>query len=121
MEIQGIKPSRPLTHDLLKALVEALGAEVIRIIINDLKEGTFYARIHLRRNGEELDIDSRPSDAIALAVRWGAPIYVAEKVIEKASVVTDEGAEGEVKRFREFLDQLKPEDFHKKPPEEEGN
>ncbi len=84
MEIQGIKPSRPLTHDLLKALVEALGAEVVRIIINDLKEGTFYARIHLCRNGEELDIDSRPSDAIALAVRWGAPIYVAEKVIEKA-------------------------------------
>ncbi len=112
MEIQGIKPTRPLTHDLIKSLTEILDAEVTRVVINNLKDGTFYARIHLQKGQEDLDIDSRPSDAIALAVRVGAPIYVTENVMEKASIITEEGAEGELDRFRDFLKDIKPEDFH---------
>ncbi len=111
MEIQGIKPTRPLTHDLLKALIDTLKVKLKRVIINDLREGTFYAQIHLLQDGEEIEIDSRPSDAIALAVRVGVPIYVTEKVIEKASIVTEEGEELEVEKFREFLNKIKPEDF----------
>ncbi len=111
MEIQGIKPSRPLTHDLLKSVIESLDAKVIRIVISDLKEGTFYARIHLIRDSCCFEIDARPSDAIALAVRVKVPIFAAEKVIQKASIVSEAGEEEEIQRFREFLDHVSPEDF----------
>lgn len=111
MEIQGIKPSRPLTHDLLKTTMEALNAHLVRVIINDLVDGTFYARLNLTFQNEEIEIDSRPSDAIALAVRFGVPIYVAEEVIEQASIVAEEGEEIQVEKFREFLEKLKPDDF----------
>jgi bifunctional DNase/RNase len=111
MEIQGIKPSRPLTHDLLKSALDSFKIKVKRVIINDLKKGTFYARIHMLLNGNEFEIDSRPSDAIALAVRVKAPIYASEKVMEKASIISEEGEEKEVKKFKEFIEGLKPEDF----------
>lgn len=111
MEIQGIKPSRPLTHDLLKSVAESLGSHPVRVVINDLKDGTFFAQIHLIKDAETLIIDSRPSDAIALAARTKSPIFVAEKVIEKASVVSEAGEEEEVSRFKKFLDNVKPEDF----------
>ena len=111
MEMQGIKPSRPLTHDLLKVIIEHLKADVTRVVISDLKEGTFYARIHLTDNATNFEIDSRPSDAIALAVRTNVPIFAAEKVVEKASIVSETGEEEEVERFREFLKDVQPEDF----------
>ncbi len=111
MELQGIKPSRPLTHDLLKTTLEALNAHLVRVIINDLVDGTFYARLNLTFQHGEIEIDSRPSDAIALAVRFGVPIYVAEEVIEQASIVAEEGEEIQVEKFREFLEKLKPDDF----------
>jgi bifunctional DNase/RNase len=111
MEVQGIKPARPLTHDLLKAIIESMKAEVKQIVINDLKDGTFFAQIHLVKNGNELEVDSRPSDAIALAIRAKVPIYASEKVIEKASIVSPEGEEDEIKQFREFLKTVRPEDF----------
>ena len=111
MELQGVKPSRPLTHDLLRSMIEAFEASIEQIVIDDLKDGTFFAKIHLKTNGAALLIDARPSDAIALAVRTQAPIFAKESVLEKASVLTGEGEEDEVERFRDFLDHIRPEDF----------
>jgi uncharacterized protein len=90
LEMEGIKPPRPLTHDLMKNLIETLGGDLIDVYINDLREGTFFAKLNL----DTQEVDSRPSDAIALAVRYGAPIYVAEKVMTEAAFVS-EGEEPE--------------------------
>lgn len=111
MELQGVTPSRPLTHDLLKTVMDQLSASLDRIVVNDLRDGTFYATITLSVNGSNLEIDARPSDAIALAVRNQAPIFAARDVMERAGIVGEEGEEDEVERFREFLDQIRPEDF----------
>ncbi|MBK7629565.1 MAG: bifunctional nuclease family protein [Ignavibacteriales bacterium] len=87
LEMEGIKPPRPLTHDLLKTLVDNLGANVIEIVVNELKENTFYAKIVLESSGLTNEIDARPSDAIALAVRTFAPIYVNELVMSSAAFI----------------------------------
>ncbi len=84
--LKGIKPPRPMTHDLLASVIESLGAKIEKIVINDLRNHTFYAKITLRLNGQIIEIDSRPSDAIALGVASDAPIYVAEHVFEKTSL-----------------------------------
>ncbi len=83
--LKGIKPPRPMTHDLLDSVIENLSAKIEKIVINDLRNHTFYAKIHLNSNGRTVEIDSRPSDAIALGVASNAPIYVAEHVFEKTS------------------------------------
>jgi hypothetical protein len=83
--LKGIKPPRPMTHDLLDSVIENLGAKVEKIVINDLRNHTFYAQIHLSLNGRMITIDSRPSDAIALGAAANVPIYVAEHVLEKTS------------------------------------
>jgi len=83
--LKGIKPPRPMTHDLLDSIIENLGAKIEKIVINDLRNHTFYAKIHLSLNGRTVEIDSRPSDAIALGAASNAPIYVAEHVFEKTS------------------------------------
>ncbi len=111
MEVQGIRPSRPLTHDLLKTIIDSLKARVNRIVINDLREGTFYAQIHISANSGQFQIDARPSDAIALAVRVNVPIFADENVLNQAAVVNEVGEEEEVERFRKFLENVKPEDF----------
>jgi uncharacterized protein len=85
LEMEGIKPPRPLTHDLLKNVMDSLGASLNDVFINELKDGTFYARLTL----DSQEVDSRPSDAIALAVRYGVPIYVADKVMDEAGFVPD--------------------------------
>jgi uncharacterized protein len=90
LEMEGIKPPRPLTHDLMKNLIDLLGGELVDVCINELREGTFFARLNL----DTQEVDSRPSDAIALAVRYGAPIFVTEKVMAEASFIS-EGEEGE--------------------------
>jgi bifunctional DNase/RNase len=111
--MQSIQMSRPLTHDLFKSLLDGLEASVSHIYVNDLRDDTFYARIVVEFNGQAVEIDSRPSDAIALAVRVGAPIYVAESVMERAGIVPSEDKEGlspeEEERlapFRDFVDSL---------------
>lgn len=124
IRLQNIAVARPLTHDLLKATIEHLGAEVQRIVVTDLADDVFYARIVLSVNGRVEEIDARPSDAIALAVRTSAPIFVEEAVLEKAGVVpeleeSDEGQhveegigpvrDDEAKKlavFKEFIDTL---------------
>lgn len=83
--LKGIKPARPMTHDLLANIIEDLGAKIEKIVINDLRHHIFFARIHLMLNGRKIEIDSRPSDAIALGTAMNAPIFVAEHVFEQAS------------------------------------
>ncbi len=83
--LKGIKPPRPMTHDLLDSIIENLGAKIEKIVINDLRNHTFYAKIHLTLNGQTVKVDSRPSDAIALGAASNTPIYVAEHVFEKTS------------------------------------
>lgn len=93
LEMEGIKPPRPLTHDLLKTLVDNLGANVVEIIVNELKENTFYAKIILEASGLTNEIDARPSDAIALAVRTYAPIFVNESVMSTAAFIPSDEAD----------------------------
>lgn len=83
--LKGIKAPRPMTHDLLDSVIENLGAKIEKIVINDLRNHTFYAKIHLSLNGRTVEVDSRPSDAIALGAASNAPIYVAEHIFEKTS------------------------------------
>lgn len=90
VRLQDVSVARPLTHDLLRNLIEQLGGRVVYILVNDLSNDTFFARIVLDVNGETMEIDSRPSDAIALAVRVDAPIFAAEEVLDRAGVVLDE-------------------------------
>jgi hypothetical protein len=112
LSVQGVEPPRPMTHDLLKSAIEATGHVVSRVEVTRLEEGTFFAALVLRGEERELAIDARPSDSIALAVRCGCPIYVAESVFAEAAVeVTQVDEEAEVERFRDFLDHVDPSDF----------
>jgi len=111
MEIQGIQPPRPLTHDLLRNVIERLKGSVEKVRINELRGGTFFATIDVKVNAETLAIDSRPSDAIALAVRLKVPIFAEEAVLEQAGIPAGLTEEEEVNRFREFLNDVGPEDF----------
>lgn len=144
MELQEFKPPRPMTHDLLVQIIDVLGAEVDRIIINEIKDDTFYSSIELLvpnldpenppskkksttstitkeidEEGEINDdvtvirLDARPSDAIAIAVRTDAPIYVSEQVMLKAKMVNAEKDQEETKKFQEFIDNINPDDFAK--------
>ena len=90
VKLQGVTVPRPLTHDLLRLVIDSLGATVDSIIVNDLKSDTFFAKIILNVDGGQVEIDSRPSDALALAVRAGVPIFVDEAVLDKAGIVLDE-------------------------------
>src|SRR3972149_1098403 len=89
MKLQGVVISRPMTHDLLRSVIDALGASVDYIVVNDLKNDNFFAKILLRVDGHQIEVDSRPSDALALAVRVEVPIYVDESVMHKAGVLMD--------------------------------
>lgn len=107
---------RPMTHDLMKDLLDDLGARVERIVVTDLSERTFFAEIHLDAGGTAHQVSSRPSDAIALAVRVGAPIFAAEDVVDEAATVIEDDAEDAesedvVEKFRRFIDKVSPEDF----------
>jgi bifunctional DNase/RNase len=105
---QGVVPARPLTHDLLKDILEALGADLTAVTITDLRDGVYYADLQFA-NG--VTVSARPSDAIALAIRIGTTIYAEEAVLAEAGVAIPDEQESEVEKFREFLDQVSPEDF----------
>ena len=117
MRLQSQAPPRPMTHDLLSELLEQLEAQVVRITVTELRENTFYAQITVQQDGREIEIDSRPSDAIALAIRAEAPIFAADRVIEESAIefegedVDQEVLDAEVAKFRNFLDEVTPEDF----------
>ncbi len=112
LALEGIETARPLTHDLMKTLLDALGAEIERVDVTSLDEGTFYADLVIESEGEELTISARPSDAIALATRSGAPVFASKALLDEAGIeIHDDNAEAEIERFREFLDDVTPEDF----------
>ena len=98
LELESIKPPRPMTHDLLKIIIQSFESDVNRVVISDLSDGTFFATIHIQENGSEKELDARPSDAIALAIRCQAPIYVSEKVLEEAGISTEESPKKEVSK-----------------------
>ena len=114
MKLQGASTPRPMTHDLMADILEQLDAEVLRITVTELRDNTFYASITVQQNGSEIDIDSRPSDAIAIAVRAEAPIFAAERVIEE-SAIEFEGEEVNeeemIDEFKRFLDDVSPDQF----------
>jgi len=118
LELEKIATPRPMTHDLIKNILEAIDARVLKVMVTDLKDNTFFAVLHLQVGETEYTVDSRPSDAIALALRVAAPIYVDEDVVRKAKSieVTKEGETvkaDDPERLREWLDNIKPEDFGK--------
>jgi uncharacterized protein len=109
--LQGIQTPRPMTHDLLRDILLETEVTVERVLISELVDQTFFATIRMSQNGKAMEVSSRPSDAIALAVRINAPIYGAEEVLEQAGIELKDEEETEVEKFREFLDQVSPEDF----------
>jgi uncharacterized protein len=109
--LQGIQTPRPMTHDLLRDILTETDVTVERILISELVDQTFFATIRMSQDGKAMEVSSRPSDAIALAVRINAPIYGAEEVLEQAGIELKDDEETEVEKFREFLDQVSPEDF----------
>ena len=122
MKLQGASTPRPMTHDLVTDMLGQLDAQVVRITVTELKENTFYASITVQQNGSEIEIDSRPSDAIALAVRAEAPIFAAEEVIEESAIEfegEDVNEEEIVDEFKRFLDRVSAEDFAEAEVEEE--
>ncbi len=110
---QGIVPARPLTHDLLKDILQAVGADLNAVMITELRDGVYYADL---RFGDGVSVSARPSDAIALAIRSGTVIYAEESVLDAAGITIPDEQESEVERFREFLDQISPEDFETEAP-----
>ncbi|MFQ5540281.1 MAG: bifunctional nuclease family protein [Candidatus Binatia bacterium] len=117
-ELEGIKMARPMTHDLLKNVLMEVGVSVNFVEITELKENTYYALVHLKLNGRELSIDSRPSDAIALALRSKSPIFVSKAVLEASSILqqAEEGKEPDFsnvskEKWAEILEKMSPEDF----------
>ena len=115
MKLQGASTPRPMTHDLVTDMLGHLDAKVVRIAVTELRDNTFYALITVAVDGSEIEIDSRPSDAIALAVRADAPIFAADAVIAESAIEfeheDDVNEEDVVEEFKKFLDEVKPEDF----------
>lgn len=112
--LENIKLSRPATHDLMTNTIKALKAELKNVFIHDMKDSTFFAQLVLSSNGKEVLVDSRPSDAVALALRSGVPIYVSEQVMASSSIPIDQTKdEEEAAQFKSFIDSIKPSDFFK--------
>ena len=111
--INGEKFSRPLTHNLLINIIKGLKTQVLKIVINDLKENTYYARIYLQREDEIIEVDARPSDSLAIAALSKCPIYVEDKVMEQSMMDIEEDKEVEKKRLQDYLKRINPTDFGK--------
>jgi hypothetical protein len=112
LALQGVEPQRPMTHDLLKLVIEGLDASVIRVDVTELVGGTFFANLVVDRNGNEIVISARPSDAVAVAARTGSPVFADRELLSDAGLeIEEDGQEDEIERFREFLEDITPEDF----------
>jgi uncharacterized protein len=117
LALEGVETARPLTHDLLRTVVEALGADVEQVNVTGLEDGTFFADLILGTDGEAVTISSRPSDAIALATRTGSPVFASRALLDEAGVeIHDEEEEAQIEQFKEFLDDINPEDFESPTP-----
>src|SRR5919202_2234216 len=106
MRLQGVTPERPMTHDLFSHTLDELGVTVKEIIVQDLAEDTFRARLRLQLDGRVVELDARPSDAIALAVRTGVPIFATDAVLDRAGVIPESAEEEKLSVFREFVNSL---------------
>jgi len=113
LRIEGMEPPRPMTHDLLRLTIEQLGARVEKIVISDLRENTFFALIHLRHGEQAIEVDARPSDAIALALRSDAPIFVLRSVIERAQAVDLATEVSDEEKLKKWLEEISPEELGK--------
>jgi bifunctional DNase/RNase len=115
LALDDVETPRPMTHDLTSAIVDVLGAELVQVVVTDLRDRTFFAELTFRRGEEEFVLSARPSDAVALAVRSGCPVYAADAVLDEAAQELpdedDEPDEEVVEEFRAFIDQVNPEDF----------
>ncbi|MDX6514105.1 MAG: uncharacterized protein QOE36_3609 [Gaiellaceae bacterium] len=113
MKLQNASTPRPMTHDLLTEILGQLSAEIVRITVTELRENTFYAQITVQQDGSEIEIDSRPSDAIALAIRSEAPIFASDRVIEESAIEFEEEVNEEemVAEFKRFLDSVSADEF----------
>ena len=113
LALEGAPVPRPLSHDLMRSMLETLNARLEQIVIHDIRESTFFAKLVIRTNGELQEIDARPSDGIALALRMQAPIFVSDKIVLEEAV-PDKGTEqADMERFKKFIDDLKPSDFNR--------
>ena len=113
IQIENVASPRPMTHDLLKNVIEDLNADIKKIVVHDLKGNTFYALLYLEVNGETVVVDARPSDAIALALRASAPIFIDKKVIENAKKVDLVPDKNDTEQLQQWLANLNPEEFGK--------
>ena len=112
LALEGQEPPRPMTHDLFRDVLGELGVVLERVVITELRESTFFAELHLSASGQARVVSSRPSDAVALAVRIGCRIFIAEEVLDEAAALPPEAVADEmVEQFREFIDSVNPEDF----------
>jgi len=114
MKLQGTPTARPMTHDLVTSMLSELNATVAKVVVTELRENTFHAQITLQVNGSEIEIDSRPSDALALAVRTEAPIFVADEVMDDSAIEfgqEPDDATEVIDEFKAFLENVNPEDF----------
>jgi bifunctional DNase/RNase len=111
LSLQGVVTPRPMTHDLMKNILDDLSVQPNRIVVTELRDSTFYATIELQRGTDRYEVSSRPSDAIALAVRMEIPIFANEDVLDEAAILIPGDEDEEVEKFREFLDNVTPEDF----------
>lgn len=111
--LEGMATPRPMTHDLLGSVIETLGARLIKVVISDLQENTFFARLHLLQGEDPLTIDARPSDAVALAVRVDAPIFVLRTVLEKAQAIELATQATDEERLRKWLEEISPDELGK--------
>lgn len=113
LRLEKVDTPRPMTHDLLRSALEQVGAQVQKIVISDLQDNTFFARIHVQTNGTGVEIDARPSDAIALALRTESPIFVLEPVLDKAQAVDLATRVSDEEKLRKWLEEVSPEDLGK--------
>jgi uncharacterized protein len=113
LALEGAPVPRPLTHDLMRNVFETLDAHLEQVVIHDIRESTFFAKLVVRTNGDLQEIDARPSDGIALALRMSAPIYVSDKIVLEESVPDKKSEEADTERFKKFIDDLKPSDFNR--------
>lgn len=111
LQIENVAPPRPMTHDLLKNLLQDLGGRLVRVIISDLKDSTFYAYLEIDRDGDRLFVDSRPSDALALSIRAKAPVFVETQVLDRARSVDVSSDEADRERLQRWLESLDPDDL----------
>jgi bifunctional DNase/RNase len=111
LALEGTPVPRPLSHDLMRTMLESLQAHLEQIVIHDIKDSTFFAKLVVRTNGDTQEIDARPSDGIALALRMQAPIFVSDKIVLEETVADKKSEQEELAKFRRFIEDLKPSDF----------